>query len=100
MTLRRASLLTIMKWLCAGWSAILLVLSDMLQDWDIWDGPGLHPLWWGVFAMVGVTAVLWWMDRGRNRHADPWLCPSCGYDRRGLDPAAVCPECGASAPIK
>ncbi|MBL8744843.1 MAG: hypothetical protein JNK58_00650 [Phycisphaerae bacterium] len=30
----------------------------------------------------------WWED--------PLACPSCGYDRRGLDPSVVCPECGGA----
>lgn len=28
------------------------------------------------------------------RTPQPWECPFCGYDRRGLLSSAACPECG------
>jgi hypothetical protein len=43
------------------------------------------------------AAVLWWPD------VRPWvrrrrgLCPSCGYERSGLEVGAACPECGMAA---
>lgn len=50
------------------------------------------PLWLPAAVVTAATAWFWWRDR---RFARPGLCPTCGYDRTGLAPDAVCPECGS-----
>jgi hypothetical protein len=53
------------------------------------------PLWPLMVVSALAATWLWRTDFvGRRR---PGLCPSCGYDRRGLDAAGPCPECGAVA---
>lgn len=47
-----------------------------------------------IFGLAG--AWLWYAD-ARARHCTGGHCPACGYDIRGLTPAAVCPECGGLA---
>ena len=52
------------------------------------------PLWPFVLVMAAATGWAWRLDvlaRGRARMG---ICSWCGYDRTGLAPAAVCPECG------
>jgi hypothetical protein len=51
------------------------------------------PLWMPWLCIAGFTA---WRFRA-DRVKPPHLCRRCGYDRRGLDAAAACPECGAGA---
>jgi hypothetical protein len=64
-----------------------------------WFTPGTFvvlPLWLPL-VIVGVpTSFLWYRARpsAARRHAG--LCPKCGYDRRGIDAARPCPECGAA----
>ncbi len=53
------------------------------------------PLWAIVAAGMVPTALLWWLDRGPRRRDQ---CQKCGYDLRGLEDGAVCPECGKAAP--
>lgn len=59
-----------------------------------------HPLWLGLIGDLSLcTSVLWlgtlvWTRWRRLRRVDRGLCPTCGYDREGLNPAAACPECG------
>ena len=59
------------------------------------------PLWISAFAS-GLTALTAWrLDvLSRRRHARLNLCPNCGYDRTGLAPVAVCPECGTFSPAR
>ena len=45
------------------------------------------------FAVAGL--VLWYIDRKTARALINLRCPTCNYDRRGLAPAAACPECNA-----
>jgi len=56
------------------------------------------PLWPGVAAALVATAAAWRLDTlERRRRAGVNHCRNCGYDRRGLPPQTVCPECGAAA---
>lgn len=55
------------------------------------------PLWMLLALMVVPTSILWYVDRAAARRRRAGLCVKCGYDRAGLDAAAVCPECGAAA---
>jgi hypothetical protein len=53
------------------------------------------PVWVPLSLMTLGTALLFWRGRARPK---PGHCGECGYDRAGLAPDAVCPECGAAAP--
>ena len=44
------------------------------------------PLWIPAAAALALASL--------RRRPAPGQCPHCRYDRRGLDPAAPCPECG------
>ncbi|CAG0996178.1 hypothetical protein PHYC_02577 [Phycisphaerales bacterium] len=50
------------------------------------------PLWLPAVAFAALTVIAW---RG-GRPPSEGFCAACAYDRRGLDPAAACPECGSS----
>ena len=56
------------------------------------------PLWVVVGGSALVTVFAWRLDTLARRRARLNLCPKCNYDRAGLAPGAVCPECGLSAP--
>ena len=44
----------------------------------------------GVFCLTLVKPF----DKKGVHRFEPWRCPRCGYDTRGIrQPAAVCPEC-------
>ncbi len=47
------------------------------------------PLWFPLLLIAAPTAWLWRTDR----RIQPWQCPKCRYDLRGLE-GGVCPECG------
>jgi hypothetical protein len=50
---------------------------------------------WIPFAVAAVpTGLLWRAELRRRSRALSTLCLSCGYDRQGLAPDAMCPECG------
>ncbi len=51
----------------------------------VWPIP---PLLWTPAALLLRSGTL------ARRRAVTGSCPACGYDRRGLAPGAVCPECG------
>lgn len=53
----------------------------------------LYPV--GLTALS--TALLWRWDRRARRRGSANACPACGYDRGGLGPDAICPECGAAS---
>ena len=54
-------------------------------------------------ALPGVATSIWrqlivgFRDLA-HRPVDPLRCPACRYNRTGLPPDAVCPECGSQAP--
>ena len=50
-----------------------------------------------AFAIVAgaLAAIPWGIDVVARLRTKKGLCPKCKYDRTGLRPGAVCPECGA-----
>ena len=54
------------------------------------------PLWIPTSVLVLSAAVAWRLD-ALSRASGNNACPKCNYDRTGLPPQAVCPECGAAA---
>jgi hypothetical protein len=44
--------------------------------------------------LVGVAFMLGWAHHRSPASRPPWMCPNCGYDRRGLAAGSPCPECG------
>ncbi len=56
------------------------------------------PLWPFPIVAIAPTVIAWRRDRVANRVLRG-LCPKCSYDRAGLVSGAVCPECGAAAPV-
>jgi hypothetical protein len=63
----------------------------------------LRPVWGGLAADVALWSAGWLVllrgfEIGRAaRRRRAGRCASCGYDRRGLDAGAACPECGRTA---
>lgn len=57
------------------------------------------PLWPLLTASTVVAAAGWRADLLARRRAAPGFCPTCSYDRAGLAPQAVCPECGAAPAV-
>ena len=54
---------------------------------------------WAITLPVGtITVAAWRLDTLARRRARLNLCPKCHYDRAGLAPGAVCPECGSEQP--
>ena len=71
-------------------------------SWPRW-GPnggvtlGFLPLWLPFTIFTLPAATLFHRDRRLARRRRAGMCVKCGYDRRGLAPGAICPECGAPA---
>ncbi len=63
--------------------------------WDDWHIPLLSP----IVLAAGITVAAWRLDTLARRRANKHLCPKCAYSRTGLAAGAVCPECGAAAPV-
>jgi hypothetical protein len=57
------------------------------------------PLWPVPVFALALTIKVWRMDAERRRTGTT-SCPACNYDRTGLAPSAVCPECGTPASDK
>ncbi len=55
------------------------------------------PLWIPTMVTVTMAIISWRLDTLARRRDRLNLCSKCNYDRAGLTPGAVCPECGASA---
>lgn len=52
------------------------------------------PLWFPILVVGGLTAYAYRKELFAARPApQDAICSKCNYDRRGLDPAAACPEC-------
>lgn len=54
---------------------------------------------WPLAVVPGAAAFLLWRGELPARRRRLGQCVKCGYDRRGIDPAAACPECGAVASV-
>ena len=59
---------------------------------DLWI-----PLWPAPAGSLLITVAAWRLDTIAPRRARIGFCPKCSYNRTGLAPGAVCPECGAAA---
>jgi len=55
------------------------------------------PLWLPMTVFMFLGGSAWRLDALSCRGAQGTLCSKCQYDRAGLVPLAVCPECGAAA---
>ena len=53
------------------------------------------PLWPLIVGLAWAMISVWRRDT-RARRDLVNLCPKCNYDRTGLAPGAVCPECGSA----
>ena len=65
-------------------------------DWNL-SGPAWYvivPLWIPAAVTLATTAAAWRVDGIARRRAGGDGCKKCHYDRTGLAPGAVCPECG------
>jgi hypothetical protein len=66
-------------------------VTGPLTHWEI-------PLWWPlIVACLAATVGAWRLDSLARRRARLNCCPKCNYNRAGLAPGAVCPECGSAA---
>ena len=54
-------------------------------------------LWPPTFLSATLAASGFVLDARARRRARHGLCTKCNYNRTGLAPTALCPECGASA---
>jgi hypothetical protein len=52
------------------------------------------PVWWAALPATAIAAALWRHDIIATRRWRLHYCMKCGYERAGLAPGAVCPECG------
>ena len=63
-------------------------------------GVPIGPIWLGLAADTAIFASAWWLILFAPRRLRRTLrrrrghCMTCGYDRAGLAPDALCPECG------
>jgi hypothetical protein len=54
---------------------------------------------WVLFAGFSLlSAALFWFDRRLRDRLRDRECIACGYDRFGIGPTEVCPECGRAIP--
>lgn len=82
----------------SGWVCGLTLIPPALYlvDWLL----GLHiPLSDRLWHAMIIGALMIWAVPRRVRPFPTHRCQSCGYDLRGLEFGAKCPECGAAATI-
>ncbi len=56
------------------------------------------PIWGAAALALLATIIAAHLDARARRRARLDLCSTCTYDRTGLAPDVVCPECGTLAP--
>ncbi len=66
------------------------VITLYFQNWIAFAGSAAAAL---LCLAAGILAGVQGGRAGRPHY----LCPRCGYDRRGLRHGAACPECGHNA---
>ena len=54
------------------------------------------PLWIPATLTLAATVTAWRLDTRARRRDRECRCSKCNYDRTGITPSAVCPECGAA----
>jgi hypothetical protein len=77
-------------------------IDSSFSTWNLHIARGIGPdfLWtficlWPLPLLLTVLGLPVLVSGVRaRRRAKAGSCPACGYDRRGLAPGAVCPECG------
>jgi hypothetical protein len=76
------------------------VSSDVVWRPDFHLSPGTLsmkvPLWMPFALWAIPTITLFALDLASARRRRMGQCAKCGYDRAGLAPGAVCPECGGA----
>lgn len=58
------------------------------------------PYWIFALPLLITTWLARTLDARAARLAQPGRCPACRYDRSGLPPEALCPECGTPQVIQ
>ncbi len=71
---------------------------SMQYDPTAWGSPLTTPIWPFAGISLLVTAFAWRLDSLARRRAANNLCSTCRYDRTGLPPHSLCPECGTAPP--
>lgn len=74
-----------------------LQLPEWLIDWTPGFAAVSLPLWMPALLASGIGALAWLLEYRAKRKERARSCRLCGYDRRGLEPQAPCPECGQPA---
>lgn len=69
-------------------------------DWQPDRRSFAMPFWFPIVIVAGMSAAAWRKDLLTRRHARLGHCAKCHYDRKGLDAAAPCPECGTMGIIQ
>ena len=64
---------------------------DLSATWQV-----IVPLWMPAALATAAAAAAWRLDILARRRDRIGRCPKCNYDRAGLAPGSVCPECGAA----
>ncbi len=101
------------KWDLAGWTVArnpddrwtFLTNPARLSAWKpLQIGKGLScastPMWVPLLLVVGGASALWLRDVSFSRRKRLGHCTTCSYDRKGLETAALCPECGSPATLQ
>jgi hypothetical protein len=77
-----------------------LAFPGPMRWWGRWPKAGpVHieiPLWMPALLAGVPGSIAWGLDRRANRRARRHECQRCGYDRTGISPGALCPECGSA----
>lgn len=95
-SLRRPAAVVVM--LFVGLTANLLSWgSESIRNADMLYEPFEHlgPSYAAWFMLMGVAMPIIMYTKPAPRYKGKDICRDCGYSLAGLDPSAVCPECGS-----